>query len=89
VPVVLAQADEDVGDQQHRDRGEEERQGRGPTDGLGVPCGLMLAAMLGAIRATERPIACQTESERRSDLPSRTGVVMGDSSRWEVTSFGV
>jgi hypothetical protein len=38
----------------------------------------MLAAMLGAIRATERPIACQTESERRRDVPSRTGVVIGE-----------
>jgi hypothetical protein len=26
-----------------------------------VPCGLMLAAMLGAISATERPTACQTD----------------------------
>jgi hypothetical protein len=33
--------------------------------------------MLEAIRATERAIACQTESERRSDVPSRTGAVIG------------
>jgi hypothetical protein len=37
----------------------------------------MLAAMLGAINATERPTACQTESERRREVPSRTGAVMG------------
>src|SRR5215212_7169667 len=37
----------------------------------------MLAAMEGAISATDRPTACHTESERRSDLPSRTGAVIG------------
>ena len=30
-----------------------------------VPCGLMLAAMLGAISATEIPTACQMDSPRR------------------------
>ena len=40
-----------------------------------VPCGLMLAAMLGAIRATEMPTACQTERLGRRPL-SRTGADM-------------
>ncbi len=32
-------------------------------------CGLMFAAMLGAISATDRPTACQTDSERFSPGP--------------------
>ena len=31
-----------------------------------APCGLMFAAMLGAISASDRPTACQTDSERVS-----------------------
>jgi hypothetical protein len=34
--------------------------------------------MLGAIKAMDRPIACHTESERRNDVPSRTGAVIED-----------
>src|SRR3954464_5252731 len=37
-----------------------------------VPCGLMLAAMLGAIRATEIPTACHTDRLGRRPL-SRAG----------------
>src|SRR5579862_4016972 len=34
-----------------------------------APCGLMFAAMDGAISASERPTACQTERERLSPDP--------------------
>src|SRR3954447_267279 len=47
-----------------------------------LPCGLMLAAMLGAIRATEMPTACQTDRLRRRPVAgSRVGTAMGTSRR--------
>src|SRR3954454_17185878 len=47
-----------------------------------LPCGLMLAAMLGAIRATEMPTACQTDRLRRRPVAgSRMGTAMGTSRR--------
>jgi hypothetical protein len=38
------------------------------------PCGLMFAAMLGAISATDRPTAAQTDSERLSPRVSSTAM---------------
>src|SRR3954447_2077808 len=55
-----------------------------------LPCGLMLAAMLGAIRATEIPTACQTDRLGRRPL-SRTGAgeeVMGAAFRSSVLGGG-
>src|SRR3954464_8046824 len=47
-----------------------------------LPCGLMLAAMLGAIRATEMPTACQTDRLRRRPVPGlRVGTAMRTSGR--------
>ena len=34
-----------------------------------LACGLMFAAMLGAISAIDKPMACQTDSDRLSPLP--------------------
>src|SRR3954454_3727053 len=42
-----------------------------------VPCGLMFAAMLGAIRATEMPTACHTDRLGRSPRRLLPGAVLG------------
>src|SRR4051794_24564340 len=49
-----------------------------------VPCGLMLAAMLGAISATDRPTACQTDRVRRRPGPDGS---TGASERDEETAM--
>jgi hypothetical protein len=63
---VLAQPDEGVGDEQHADAAMRKVSGTARPAVVALACGLMFAAMLGAISATDRPTAAHTDSERLS-----------------------
>src|SRR3954468_18311234 len=52
-----------------------------------VPCGLMLAAIDGAISATDRPTACHTDSDRRSP-PAAGSPAVVPSGRGVETAIG-
>ena len=65
VVELLGQPHEGVRHEQHAHGGQREGQRHGPADLPAVPCGLMLAAIDGAIRATEIPMASQMLSSRR------------------------
>ena len=72
VPVVLAQPDEDVGDEQDGDGGEEERQRRGPSDLPG-----------GALRVDVRGHARRHQGDGDADrLPDREAPAKGARSGW-------